>query len=273
MAMSTVKLPQNALLDALNARPKHLMVTGASRGIGESVARLFGEENYNVSLAARSYNRLLGIAMDIGNDKAHAIRLDLADTRSIDEAVVTAESRFGPIDVLVNCAGVNAGTPLPDCSAEARDRFRKIIDVNLTGTWFLAQLATQHMPTGGRVIFIGSVLGRFGVPGSHAYTASKHAVMGLVRGMAAELAPRNIRVNAINPGWVDTKMAHDVLTNIARESGKNLQQVTQEQLGTLMVRRMIKPSEVARYVQFIAGQQGDAITGQGIDISCGAVTV
>lgn len=271
--MSTVKLPQSALMDALNARPKHVFVTGASRGIGESVARLLGESNFNLSLAARSYNRMLGIAMDIGNDRAHALRMDLTDTASIDDAVVGAESRFGPIDVVVCCAGINGPTPLDDCSAAAREQFRRIIEVNLIGTYFVTQLATQHMPSGGRVVLIGSVLSRFGVPGSHAYTASKHAVLGLVRGMAHELGPRNIRVNAINPGWVDTKMAHDVLKAMAAASGRTLQQVTSEIMREQVVRRMLKPSEVAQYVSFLVGTQGDAITGQGIDISGGSVMV
>lgn len=271
--MSTVKLPQNALMDALNARPKHVLISGASRGIGESVARLLGEANFNVSLAARSYNRMLGIAMDIGKDRAHALRMDLSDTESIDDAVVGAESRFGPIDVVICCAGINCPTPLADCSQPAREQFRKIIEVNLIGTYFLAQLATQHMPSGGRVVFIGSVLSRFGVPGSHAYTASKHAVMGLVRGMAHDLGARNIRVNAVNPGWVDTKMAHDVLKSMATASGRNLQEVTAEVMREQVVKRMIKPSEVAKYVRFLVGSEGDAITGQGIDISGGSVMV
>ncbi len=273
MVQSTVKLPQSELMAALNARPKHVFVTGASRGIGESIARRLGEGNYNLSLAARSYNRLLGLAMDLGTERAHALRLDLEDQRSIDESVVAAESRFGPIDILICNAGVNLSTPLDDCTAQARERFRKVIDVNLIGTYFLAQLVSQHMPTGGRIVFIGSVLARFGVPGSHAYTASKHAVMGLVRGMAQELSGRNIRVNSVNPGWVDTKMAHQAMKRIATEMGRPVQTVMQEMLGNQPVKRMIKPSEVASYVQFLVGQEGDAITGQGIDISCGSVMV
>ncbi len=271
--METVKLPQSALMDALQNRPKHVFVSGASRGIGEAVARRFGEGNARVTLASRSYNSLLGVAMDIATDRAQALRLDLADERSIDDAVVAAESRFGPIDVLVCNAGIHADTPLDDASAEGRARFRKIIDVNLTGTFFLAQLASLHMPAGGRIIFIGSVLGRFGVPRSVAYVASKHALMGVVRAMAHELAPRNIRVNAVNPGWVDTKMAHESFGRMAQLTGKPLQQVMAEQLKLQAIRRMIKPEEVASYVQFLAGPGGDAVTGQGIDISCGSVMV
>ena len=271
--MSTVKLPQSELLDALNARPKHVFVSGASRGIGEAVSRLFGDDNFELSLAARSYNRTLGICMDIGEDKSHPLRMDLSDEESIDAAVVAAEERFGPIDILINNAGLNMATPLNDSSAEGRQRFRQIIDVNLTGTYFLTQRVCQHMPSGGRVLFIGSVLARFGVPGSHAYTASKHAVMGLVRGMAHELADRDIRVNALNPGWVDTKMAHDSLQRIAASTEQSVQKVTVDMLGAQPIRRMLKPSEIARYVAFLVGPQGDGITGQGIDMSCGSFMV
>lgn len=273
MVKSTVKLPTNALLDALNARPKHVFISGASRGIGEATARLLGDKNFNLSLASRSYNRLLGVAMDVGTKKAHAVTLDLADERSIDAAIAAAESRFGPIDVMICNAASHAETPLNDVSAPARTTFRRLIDVNLVGTYFLAQMATQHMPPNGRVIFIGSSLGRFGAPRTHAYAASKHALLGLTRGMAYELSARNIRVNVVNPGWVDTRMARDALQSIAKASGVSLQQATAHQIGQQPVRRLIKPIEVAAYLEFLIGPGGDAITGQGIDISGGAVMV
>ncbi len=271
--MHTVKLPQSQLLDALQNRPKHIFIAGASRGIGEAIARLLGEGTHRLTLGARSYNRTLGVAIDIGQERCQAVRLDLADEASIDQAIVAAESRFGPVDVLICNSGINADTPIDDVSAQGRARFRKVIDVNLTGNYFLAQLATLHMPNNGRVIFIGSVLGRFGVPRSSAYVASKHAILGIVRSMAHELASRGIRVNALNPGWVDTQMAHEGMARIAQLSGKTLQQVQAEQLSMQPLRRMIKPEEVAAYVQFLIGPGGDPITGQGIDISCGSVMV
>ena len=89
--MQTVKLPQSALLDALQNRPKHIFIAGASRGIGEATARLLGEGNNRLTLGARSYNRTLGVAIDIGQDKCQAVRLDLEDEASIDEAIVAAE--------------------------------------------------------------------------------------------------------------------------------------------------------------------------------------
>lgn len=274
MAMSTVRLPQSELEAALAARPKHVFISGASRGIGEAVARLLGEEKaYRFSLAARSYNRTLGVAMDIGTDRAQALRLDLEDEESIDNAVVAAEQRFGPIDVLILNAGINLVTPVSDNSPAARKAFRQVLQTNVVGNWFLAQRAADHMGQGGRILFIGSVLARFGAPGTAAYVASKHAVMGLVRTMALELSGRGIRVNAVNPGWVDTEMAHQSLARMAAARGITPQQQTQEALAVLPIRRMVRPEEVASYLKFLIGPGGECITGQGIDISCGSVMV
>ena len=272
MTQSTVKLPTSALLDAMAAKTKHVFISGASRGIGEAVARLLADKNVNLTLASRSYNKLLGVAMDVGLDKSHVVRMDLADDQSIDEAVVSAESKFGPIDVLICNAGIHEDTPIEDASAEGRARFRRVIDVNLVGTYFLAQLASLHMPSGGRIIFVGSVLGRVGAPKVNAYVASKHALMGLVRSMALELAPRNIRVNSVNPTWVDTDMARNAIQRRAEATGQPVSQIAQKLIGRQPIRRMVKPIEVAAYIEFLMGPGGDAITGQGVDISCGFVS-
>ena len=274
MSTATVRLPQSELQAGLQARATHVYISGASRGIGEATARLLGEERtYQFTLAARSYTKCLGIAMDIGTDRAHATRLDLDDERTIDESVVAAESRHGPIDVLILNAGINEPTPFDDLSPGSRETFRRVLETNLISTYFLAQAAAAHMPQNGRIIFVGSVLARFGAPGSTAYAASKHALMGLVRSMALELAPRGIRVNVVNPGWVDTQMAHDALGRMADTRGITLQQQTAAALNVLPIRRMVKPAEVAQYIKFLIGPGGDCITGPGIDISCGGVMV
>lgn len=274
MPTGTVRLPQSEVEKALQARARHVFITGASRGIGEAIARLLGEEkNYKLTLAARSYSRCLGICMDVGTERAHAVRLDMLDEQTMDEAVVAAESRNGPIDALVLNAGINIATPFDDLSPEGRANFRKVMATNLVNTYFLAQLAAAHMPQNGRILFIGSVLGRFGAAGSSAYVASKHGLLGLVRTLAHELGPRGIRVNAVNPGWVDTQMAHDGLTRMAEHRGVPLQQMTAQMLAQQPIRRMAKPQEVASYVKFLLGPGGDCITGQGIDISCGSVMV
>lgn len=274
MAMATVKLPQSEIDKALAARPKHVLITGASRGIGEAIARLLAEEPaFRFTLAARSHHKCLAVAMDIGTERAHAVTLDLADERSIDECVIAAESRFGPIDAVISAAGINIPTPVDDLSANARKAFADVMMTNVTGTWYLSQLASAHMPNNGRIVFVGSVLGRFGAPGTAAYSASKHALIGLTRTMALELAPRGIRVNCVNPGWVDTQMAHESLSRMAEAQGVSLQQMTAQALSVLPIRRLIRPVEVASYIRFLLGPGGDCVTGQGIDISCGSVMV
>ena len=252
---------------------KHVFISGASRGIGEAIARGLATHNHRFSLAARSFDALTELAADLGTDRAHAIALDLADDASIDRAIAAAEAKFGPIDILICNAGTNGSTPLSDLSAENRARFRDILNVNLVGTTFLAQLAAAHMPAGGRIVFVGSVLARFGAPGSIAYVASKHALTGVVKTMALELAHRGIRVNQLNPGWVDTDMAHASIRAIAGKRGVTPAQELQTQMDLLPVRRMIQPAEVAAYVAFLVGPTGDVITGQGIDISCGSVMI
>ncbi|MBP47287.1 MAG: hypothetical protein CMH53_05060 [Myxococcales bacterium] len=272
MTQSTMKLPTNALLDAMASKTRHVFITGASRGIGEATARLLADKNVHMTLAARSYNRLLGVCMDVGVEKSHAVKLDLVEEQSIDDAITTAESKFGPIDVLICNAGIHEDTPLSDVSAQGRARFRRVIEVNLVGTYFLAQLASLHMRPGGRIIFIGSVLSRVGAPQVNAYAASKHALMGLTRSMALELAPRNIRVNSVNPTWVDTDMARAAINRRAEKTGESVSDVAAKYIGRQPIRRMVKPLEVASYIEFLMGPGGDAITGQGIDISCGMVS-
>lgn len=266
--MQTVRLVQDDLEKLLAARPKHVFIAGASRGIGEAIARTLGEDPHNFTLAARSYNRLLGLAMDLGTTRAHAVKLDLANDASIDEAVVTAESKFGPIDVLILNAALDLPTTLADLSAENRARFRRVVAVNLTGTFFLAQLATAHMAKGGRVLFIGSAQSRLGGPGTTAYAASKFGAIGLMRTMALELADRGIRVNALSPGLVDTQMSTQRLRWVAETTGQTLDQVTKAEIAKLPVPRMSQASEVASYVKFlVANPSADGLTGQEIELA------
>ena len=130
--MVTVRLPQSELEKHLGARAKHVFISGASRGIGEAIARRLGEANHRFSLAARSQNQMLGLARDLGLERAQALKLDLADDQSIDDAIVAAESRFGPIDILICNAGTNGSTPLSDLSGELDERRVGGMGIHLT---------------------------------------------------------------------------------------------------------------------------------------------
>jgi NAD(P)-dependent dehydrogenase (short-subunit alcohol dehydrogenase family) len=125
---------------------------------------------------------------------------------------------------------------------------------------------------GGRVINISSVLGRFGVPGYTAYCASKHAVIGFTRALALELAKRNITVNAVCPGWVDTGMAAQGMRMGADATGVTFEEFRDKAIGAVPIGRMIQPDEVASLVRFLASPQAAPITGQTYNI-CGGQTM
>lgn len=269
--MQTLKLTDRDIEKASAGKTKHILVVGASRGIGEAVARALAEDGHRMSLCARSYNRLLGVAMDIGNDRALAQRMDLADITSIDNGVVAAETRFGPIDTLICTAAAWAPTPADDLSPEARGAFRRVVEVNVIGTWYLLQLVSSRMAKGGRIVVLGGSAARTPAPASHAYTASKHALMGMVRGLAVDLAAKNIRINAINPGPVDTPLLQEQLRKRSEQTGQPIAQVSASVVAGQPLRRLLKPSEVVGYVRFLLGPSGDGITGQGIDLSGGGV--
>ena len=251
---------------------RHVLITGASRGIGAAIAEhLARDPNVVLSLAARTVTQLQEVSAKIGRERTLPIALDLQNDESIVQAIQTAQAKFGPIHALICNAGTNAETPFSDTSAQNLQRFRDVLQTNLVGTTWLAQHACAQMPTGGRVVFIGSVLGRFGAPGTLAYTASKHALLGVVRTMAHELSPRKIAVNAINPDWVDTDMARDSLKRMADHAGMSLADMTRRQMDQLPVRRMVQPQEIALYIEFLLSPAGEVITGQGIDMSSGSV--
>jgi len=189
---------------------KVAFVTGASRGIGEAISRRFGEEGARVVLAARDAAACERHAaqMRTRGQEALAVACDVTDRGSVARAVAAAVERFGRIDVVVNDAGAGGATPLDDPNPD-ESRWDTILATNLTGAFRVIREASPHLSAGGRILNMSSVLGRFGVAGYSAYAASKHGVIGLTRSLALELAPRQITVNALVPGWVETNMARE----------------------------------------------------------------
>jgi len=256
---------------------KTALVTGASRGIGEAIARRFAAEGARVCLAARSVDETRRIAGEIastGGD-AFAVECDVTRSESFGSAIGSAVSRYGRIDVLVNNAGTSGLTPVEGGTAEdeaAADRvWDEVVATNLTAVWRVTRAALAHMPDGGRIVHLSSVLGRFGVPRQAAYVATKHGVIGLTRSMALELAPRKITVNAICPGWVETDLARQGYRRIA--SGAH---VSEDEARAICARmaplgRVLDPDEIAGLALYVASDDARNLTGQAIVLDGGQV--
>jgi NAD(P)-dependent dehydrogenase (short-subunit alcohol dehydrogenase family) len=247
------------------------LVTGGGRGIGRAIALALGGPDTLVAVAGRTAAQIGTVAEELEQrgGRALALRMDLTDEASVAAAMKTLRSQADHLDVLVNNAGIGGGEPVAGSDIA---RWRGVIDTNVTGTYLVTREAVPMLLTGGRIVNISSVLGRFGVPGYTAYCASKHGVIGFTRALALELAPQQITVNALCPGWVDTDMAADGMRMGAAATGQTFEQFKAGALGRVPIGRMIQPDEVAELVKFLAEPAASAITGQTYNI-CGGQTM
>jgi NAD(P)-dependent dehydrogenase (short-subunit alcohol dehydrogenase family) len=168
----------------------------------------------------------------------------------------------GPLDALV----ANAGIGGPN-DAGAGDRWDDIVKTNLYGTYWCARAAQSHLPDGGRIVVTSSILARIGVAGYTAYCASKAGLLGLVRALAAELATRQIQVNAVCPGWVNTDMAWE---GLSAWPGLSTDEAWAIAVKKVPLRRMCEPEEIAATVAWLASGDALGVTGQAIDHNNGA---
>jgi len=247
---------------------KVAIITGASRGIGLAIAKRFHQEGGSVSMCARSLDQLKQSEERLGKERAFAVAMDIRDPSSVESGMAQVVRRFEKIDVVVNNAGVSGVTPM-DAADPAP--WIDILNTNLLGTYYVTRAAIPHVPDGGRVIMISSVLGKFGVPGYTAYCASKTGLVGFVRALALELAPRGITVNALTPGWVNTDMARSGMRQIAASLSISLEELERQAMSRVPLGKMVEPEEVANLVQFLASDAGKNITAQAISI-CGGST-
>jgi NAD(P)-dependent dehydrogenase (short-subunit alcohol dehydrogenase family) len=247
------------------------LVTGGGRGIGRAIARALGGPGTFVAVAGRTRSQLESAAIDLESlgGRALAVDIDVTSESSVAAGVQQLAEAAGHVDVLVNNAGVGGGEPIAGSDVE---RWRRTIDTNLTGMYLVTRGVVPLMRGGGRIVNIASVLGRFGVPGYTAYCASKHGVIGFTRALALELAPEQITVNALCPGWVDTEMAAEGMRQGAEATGKTFEQFRDSALGAVPIKRIIQPEEVAELVKFLASPGAAAITGQTYNI-CGGQTM
>ncbi len=247
------------------------VVTGGGRGIGRAIALALAGPETLVAICGRTRSQLQTTATDIERlgGQSLAVEMDITREDAVAEGIARVREAAGHVDVLVNNAGVGGGEPIAGSDI---DRWRRTVDTNVTGTYLVSRAVVPLMRGGARIVNISSVLGRFGVPGYTAYCASKHGVIGFTRALALELAPQQITVNALCPGWVDTEMAASGMAQGAAAMGITFEQFRDQALGAVPIKRIIQPEEVAELVRFLASPGAAAITGQTYNI-CGGQTM
>jgi NAD(P)-dependent dehydrogenase (short-subunit alcohol dehydrogenase family) len=246
-------------------------VTGASRGIGAVVAAALAAEGAHVSLLAREAQSLARLAGQLGNDRALPVAADVTDGASVRGAFAAARARFGPVHILINNAGQAASAKFTDTDEAL---WQRIMAVNLTGTYLCAHAAVTDMLElkYGRIVNIASTAGLRGAAYISAYVASKHAVIGLTRALALEYATRNITVNAVCPGYVDTDIVRQAVATIRHKTGRSESEALAALVATNPQQRLITPEEVANAVLWLCRPGSQSITGQSLIISGGEVT-
>jgi 3-hydroxybutyrate dehydrogenase len=246
---------------------RHILVTGASRGIGEAIAEGFAAAGGEVTILAEDdgiEEAARRIAERTGR-KVEALRCDIAD----EEEVRRILGGSGSIDILVNNAGYQPRTPLGDPSPEVDRAFRRVIEVNVLGTYFVTRQVLPRMSRGGRIILTSSIWGKTGAADYSGYCASKHATLGFMRSLALELGPRGITVNAVCPGWVETEGAMWTLREIAEETGRPPAALIEDYLRHQPIPGMMAPRDLAAAYLFLASEGAADITGQAINVDRG----
>ena len=241
---------------------KTVFVTGASRGIGKEIALKYAENGYNVIInyvSEKTNVEELKKEFEEKGVKELIMQADVTDATKIEEVVKKGVEEFGKIDVLVNNAGITRDNLLMRMSEE---EFDKVIEINLKGTYIVTKAVTKYMmkKRTGSIINLSSVVGVVGNAGQCNYSASKAGIIGFTKSVAKELASRNIRANAIAPGFIETDMTA-VLSDSVKENIHN--QIPLKRMGTA--------KEVANLAYFLGSEESSYITGQVINIDGGMV--
>ena len=239
---------------------KLALITGGTRGIGKQIALTFAKEGYDIAINYRTENDDLKNTkreIEANNVKCFSVQGDVTKFEDCEKFVKQIIEEFGKIDVLVNNAGITKDMLLMRMKKED---FEQVIDTNLVGTFNVTKNVVPYMmkARSGRIINISSVVGISGNAGQTNYSASKAGIIGFTKSLAKEIASRNILVNAVAPGFIETNMTDVLKDDVKQEIAKNIP-----------LKRMGTTQDVANVVKFLASDDSSYITGQVINVDGG----
>jgi NAD(P)-dependent dehydrogenase (short-subunit alcohol dehydrogenase family) len=249
-----------------------VLVTGAAGGIGRALSEAFAAQGARLMLVDRESLRLHALVERLApTADIAAAACDLNDDAAVATLAEQLRAHWGSLDVLVNNAGAEYPTPVDDPRPDAMTRWTRLMDNNVAGMMRLTRALLPLMPRGASIINQSSIWGLSAVAGFSAYVASKHAVIGLTRSLAFELAPRGVRVNAVCPGWIRTEAALRSLAAMAETEGRSEAEIERELLARQAVPTMLTPADIAGVYLFLASSDAAPLTGQSLVASHGEV--
>lgn len=265
----TVSAPQTQTekKPATRANPKRrvALVSGASRGIGYVTALALAKAGYDVAAVARDKLRLDDVRAKIAafGVRALAVECDVTDAASVDTAVHAVVAALGPPSIVVNNAGMARSRPFTQITLA---EWNEILSVNATGAFLLTHACLPAMLAAnwGRVISVASTAAVQGFPYTAHYTASKHALLGMTRALAVEVATKGVTVNCVCPGFVDTEMTQRTIANIASATGRTEEESRRLIEAESPQKRLIAPEEVAAAVVYLASEEARGVNGQAL---------
>jgi 3-hydroxybutyrate dehydrogenase len=248
-----------------------MFVTGAARGIGYEIAKSFAENGAKVVITDLNEKTVEEAAKSLQNEGFEAIGLkcDVTSEAEVKAALDETVNRFGRIDILINNAGLQYVSMIEDFPTE---KFELLVRVMLTAPFIAIKhvFPTMKQQKYGRIINMASINGLVGFAGKAAYNSAKHGIIGLTKVAALEGAPYGITVNALCPGYVDTPLVRNQLTDLAATRNVPLEKVLEEVIYPLVPqRRLLSVEEIANYAMFLASEQAKGITGQAVVIDGG----
>ena len=245
----------------INLKNKNIIVTGASSGIGKQIVSTFSNLGANIILISRNKEKINKITNSLKNkyikQKFQPYELDITKYDDTEKVFLQIIKKFEVIDVIINNAGITSDNIIARMS---KDQWNNVIDTNLNGTFNCTKFSSKQMMKQkfGKIINISSIIGQIGNKGQSNYSASKAGIIGLTKSLAKELASRNITVNAINPGYIETNM-----TKTMNEKQRI------DFLNLIPLKAFGKPSDVAFLAAFLSSDLSNYITGETINIDGG----